>query len=55
MGLSVALSASFKEDVSFFFLKIFLMWIILQIFIEFVTILLLFLCFDFLAPRHVGF
>ena len=27
---------------------------ILKIFIEFVTILILFLCFDFLATRHVG-
>ena len=39
------------------FLKIFffLMWtIFLKVFIEFVTILLLFLCFGFLAAKHVG-
>ena len=32
-----------------------LTWIIFKVFIEFITILLLmFLCFDFLAVRHVG-
>ena len=31
------------------------MWTIFKIFIEFVTVLLLFLCFGFLATRHVRF
>ena len=39
---------------SFFLFFFFLMWTIFKVFIEFVTILLLFLCFGFLATRHVG-
>ena len=42
-----------ESDHSFIYLKIFLMWTIFKVFIEFVTILLLF-CFGFLASRHVG-
>ena len=39
-----------------FFFKIFffLMWTIFKVFTEFVTILLLFYVFGFLAVRHVG-
>ena len=33
----------------------FLMWTIFKVFIEFVSILLLFLSFVFLTPRQVGF
>ena len=36
------------------YLIFFLMWIIFKVFIAFVTILFLFLCFWFGAPRHVG-
>ena len=43
---------------SVFFIKsffcLFLMQTIFKVFIEFVTILLLFFMFCFLAPRHVG-
>ena len=37
-----------------FFFKIFLMWTIFKVFIEFVTILFLFYVLVFLAARHVG-
>ena len=41
--------------ISLFFLKDFLlMWTIFKVFIEFVTILLLFYVFSFLATRRVG-
>ena len=36
------------------FFKIFCCGPIFKVFVEFVTILLLFLCFGFLAPRHVA-
>ena len=42
------LTHTFK--ISFFFLT----WTILKVFIDFITVLLLFLCFGFLAQRHVG-
>ena len=38
----------------YYYLKIFLRWTILKIFIELVTILLLVLCFSYLAPRPSG-
>ena len=37
-----------------FFFKIFLMWTIFKVFIEFVDSIASVLCFGFLAPRHVG-
>ena len=36
------------------FLKRFLMWTTFKVFFEFVTVLLLFYVFDFLATRHLG-
>ena len=39
---------------TFFFKTFFLMWTIFKVFIEFVTILLLFYVLVFLAMRHVG-
>ena len=39
--------------VCFIFLKMFLMWTIFKVFIEFVTILLLFYVLILLAERHV--
>ena len=53
LALTVYYSSSFIK-ISFF-LFFFLMWVILFfVFTDFVTILLLFYLFGFLAPRHMG-
>ena len=50
------LNSSFISILFYFFLSFFffLMWTIFEVFIEFVTILLLFYVLVFLATRHVG-
>ena len=53
--LCCSIASLFREEVLCIFAYqrfFFLMWIILKVFIEFVTILLLF--YVFLATRHVG-
>ena len=49
-GTSVGLN---QISCFFFFLRFFLMWIILKVFIEFVTIFCF--CFIFLAERHAEY
>ena len=44
----------YSEAVCTFFLRFLFMWTVFKVFIEFVTIFLLFYCFGFLAARHVG-
>ena len=51
---SIFPGVSFDCPFFFFFFKIFLMWTLFEVFIEFVTILLLFYVLVFLATRHVG-
>ena len=51
---SPQLDIDVQDHSLFYFFQIFLMWTIFKVFIEFVTILLLFYALDFWPVRYVG-